>query len=215
MILAHIPYVQTNFVLGLDSDEGPEPFELTKKFLELTPGAYPAFSLLTCYGRAAPMNLDLQRSGRVLPVPFHFLNSNRLSNVRPANYDSKEFADLVADLLDFTLSRRVIAKRFRANKGWTAKWLNVVRAGSSKRNRWQHKFADLLSSDPTFRAYFEGQTRVLPAILQNSIMKGLGALWPLLPEGAVGHNQNAYLDSASRTLQKNLDTPPGAVAAAE
>jgi hypothetical protein len=29
MILRYIPYIQTNFVLGLDSDEGVEPFELT------------------------------------------------------------------------------------------------------------------------------------------------------------------------------------------
>jgi hypothetical protein len=54
MILRHVPYVQTNFVLGLDSDRGPEPFELTKRFLDLAPGAYPAFSLLTSYGQAAP-----------------------------------------------------------------------------------------------------------------------------------------------------------------
>jgi hypothetical protein len=32
MIIRYIPYVQTNFVLGLDCDEGEEPFELTKKF---------------------------------------------------------------------------------------------------------------------------------------------------------------------------------------
>ena len=38
LILQYIPYVQTNFVLGLDSDEGGEPFELTKRFLDLTPG---------------------------------------------------------------------------------------------------------------------------------------------------------------------------------
>src|SRR3546814_15709981 len=56
MILRHIPFVQTNFVLGLDCDEGAEPFELTKHFLDLAPGAYPAFSLLTAYGQAAPMN---------------------------------------------------------------------------------------------------------------------------------------------------------------
>ena len=28
LLLRYVPYVQTNFVLGLDSDEGPEPFEL-------------------------------------------------------------------------------------------------------------------------------------------------------------------------------------------
>ena len=42
LILSYIPYVQTNFVLGLDADEGEEPFELTKRFLDLTPGAFPA-----------------------------------------------------------------------------------------------------------------------------------------------------------------------------
>src|SRR5262249_21140780 len=40
MILRHIPYVQTNFVLGMDCDEGDEPFELSKRFIDLAPGAY-------------------------------------------------------------------------------------------------------------------------------------------------------------------------------
>ncbi|MGQ0560130.1 MAG: B12-binding domain-containing radical SAM protein, partial [Sphingosinicella sp.] len=64
-VLGHIPFVQTNFILGLDCDAGDEPFALTKKFVERTPGAYPAFSLFTCYGRASPLNLELQRAGRV------------------------------------------------------------------------------------------------------------------------------------------------------
>ena len=38
LILRYIPYVQVNFVLGMDSDQGPEPFELTKQFLDLAPG---------------------------------------------------------------------------------------------------------------------------------------------------------------------------------
>ena len=41
LILRHVPYVQTNFVLGLDSDSGAEPFELTKRFVDLTPGRVP------------------------------------------------------------------------------------------------------------------------------------------------------------------------------
>ena len=49
LILRYIPYVQVNFVLGLDSDKGPEPFELTKKFLDLAPrglsGIFPAYGL--------------------------------------------------------------------------------------------------------------------------------------------------------------------------
>ena len=37
MILEYIPYVQANFVLGLDVDQGSEPFELTKQFLDRSP----------------------------------------------------------------------------------------------------------------------------------------------------------------------------------
>ena len=98
MILRYIPYIQTNFVLGLDGDEGPEPFELTKKFLDLAPGAFPAFSLLSAFGRAAPLNLDYQRAGRVLPFPFTFLNNNQAMNVKPKNYAWPEFYDRFVDL---------------------------------------------------------------------------------------------------------------------
>ena len=70
LVLKYIPYVQTNFVLGLDVDEGPEPFELTKRFLDAAPGAFPAYSLLTAFGQAASINLDYMRAGRVARVPL-------------------------------------------------------------------------------------------------------------------------------------------------
>ena len=67
MLLEHVPYVQTNFVLGLDEDSGPEPFELTKAFVDKVPGAFPAYSQRTAFGEATPENLELQRAGRVDP----------------------------------------------------------------------------------------------------------------------------------------------------
>src|SRR5207245_10849222 len=76
MILRHIPYVQTNFVLGLDSDSGPEPFALTKRFVDRTPGAFPDYPLLWAFRRAAPLNLEYQRTGRVLPFLFHSSANN-------------------------------------------------------------------------------------------------------------------------------------------
>lgn len=57
MILSYLPYLQGNFVLGLDTDEGDAPFELTKQFLDLAPGTFPAYSMLTAFGRSAPLNL--------------------------------------------------------------------------------------------------------------------------------------------------------------
>ena len=86
MVLRYVPYVQTNLVLGLDGDAGPEPFALTKRFVDLTPDAFPGYSLLTAFGQAARLNLDYQRANRVLPFPFHVLNNNQAMNVKPKNY---------------------------------------------------------------------------------------------------------------------------------
>jgi hypothetical protein len=115
-ILRHVPYVQTNFVLGLDSDAGAEPFELTKRFVDMTPGAFPGYSLLSAFGRAAPLNLRYQRADRVLPFPFHFLDNNHAMNVRPKNYSWREFYDHVIGLTRHTFSWRAIANRLRATR---------------------------------------------------------------------------------------------------
>jgi len=99
MILRHIPYIQTNFVLGLDHDSGTEPFELTKKFIDLSPGAFPAHSLLSAFGEAVPKNVQLQRDGRILGFPFYFLDNNKAMNVSPKNYEWAEFYDNLIDLM--------------------------------------------------------------------------------------------------------------------
>src|SRR4029077_19214263 len=132
MILRYIPYVQTNFVLGLDSDEGEEPFELTKKFLDLTPGAFPGYSLLTAFGRAAALNLDYQSNNRVLPFPFHFLNNNQAMNVRPRKYSWRDFYDHVIDLTRYSFSWEAIFRRFRSTRGPMPRGMNLVRAVSTE-----------------------------------------------------------------------------------
>jgi hypothetical protein len=196
MILRHIPFVQTNFVLGLDSDQGDEPFELTKRFLDLAPGAYPAFSLLTSYGRAAPLNLELQRAGRVLPVPFYFLDSNHAMNVRPLNYDWVAFYDKVVDVTRHALSGAQVWRRFTANSGVATRLINLVRARSSKRVKYQARIRELLATDAPTRRFFAGESDVLPDFYRARMQRGLGPLWDALPEGSLMHDQNAYLKSS-------------------
>jgi len=132
MMFRYVPYVQTNFVLGLDSDAGEAPFELTKRFVDLTPAAFPGYSLLTAFGEAAPLNLQYQRAGRVLPFPFHFLNNHLAMNLKPRNYEWVEFYDRVIDLTAYTFSKRALYRRFQATPGFTSRWMNVMRAISSE-----------------------------------------------------------------------------------
>lgn len=194
MILRYIPFVQTNFVLGLDCDEGAEPFALTKRFLDLAPGAYPAFSLLTAYGRAAPLNLEFQTQGRVIPTPFHFLNSTRGMNVRPKNYGWAEFFGHVADLVDDAHSRARIIRRFRATSGFHTRWFSALRAATSKKAKYYGDLRARLMESGPLRRFFEGETNALPGFFTDKIRSDLGPFWNALPEGAAAHDHLAYLN---------------------
>ena len=195
MILRYVPYVQTNHIIGLDGDEGPEPFELTKQFLNLAPGAFPAYSLLSAFGQAAPLNLEFQRANRVLPFPFHVL-SNTQMNVRPLNYSWNEFYDRLIDLSKYSFSHRMILRRFMANGETIPRWLNVVRAFSSEGSGRIKYFTEIrrrLNSDRPFRRFFEQETTEIPQFFVERIRKDLGEFWDWLPDGAIRHDHNAYL----------------------
>ena len=199
MLLRYVPYVQTNFVFGLDVDEGPEPFEFTKRFLDLTPGAYPAYSLLTAFGQAAPLNLEYQRTKRVLPFPFHFLNAQHIMNVKPQHYCWPDFYAHLLDLTQYTFSWRLIINRYRATNAMLPRWMNVLRAMSSQgfgRIKYYTDMRRRLDTDRQLRAYFEGETTELPPFYMDRIRNDLGPLWEWLPKASLYHDPNAYLRSA-------------------
>jgi hypothetical protein len=205
-ILTQVPYVQTNFVLGLDVDAGTEPFELTKKFIDMTPAAFPGYSLLSAFGRAAPLNSELQRDGRVLPFPFHFLDNNRAMNVRPKNYSWPEMYDRIIDLTRYTFSWPRIARRFQANRGFLPRWMNVVRAISSEgfgRIRYYTEVRRRLETDRPLRRFFEQETRELPEFYRAQVEHDLGPFWQWLPPGALMHDQNAYLKAQAQQPPPN------------
>jgi hypothetical protein len=197
-ILRYIPYIQTNFVLGLDSDRGDEPFELTKRFLDQAPGVFPGYSLLTAFGQAAPLNLEYQRAARVLPFPFHFLNNNQAMNVRPKHYSWGAFYDRVIDLTKYSFSWRAIARRFQGTRGVAPRWMNLLRGISSEgfgRLRYFQEIRRRLDADREFLPYFEQQTRQLPKFYVDLVRRDLGSLWAWLPKTALEHDPNAYLRS--------------------
>jgi hypothetical protein len=195
MVLNYVPYVQTNHIVGLDTDQGPEPFDLTKRFLDITPGTFPAYSLLSAFGQAAPLNLKFQQDNRVVPFPFHSL-SNIQMNVRPLHYSWPELYDRLIDLTKYSFSRRMIIRRFAANGETIPRWLNVVRAISSEgfgRVKYFTKIRQQLANDRSFRRFFEQETDEIPKSLVQQIRNDLGEFWDWLPEGALYHNAKAYL----------------------
>lgn len=204
MILRYIPYVQTNHIFGLDGDEGELPFELTKRFLDLSPGAFPAYSMLSAFGQAAPLNLELQRANRVLPIPFHFL-SNIQMNVRPKNYEWPAFYEHLIDVTNYSYSPRRLVRRFLANGETIPRWLNVVRGLSSEHFGRVAYFTDVkrqLASDRNFRRFLEQETIVVPRFFIDRIRRDLGPFWEWLPEGAIRHDPNFLNSSADRPIPR-------------
>ena len=63
-----------------------------------------------------------------------------------------------------------------------------------------------LKQDKAFRAYFEGETTILPEFYINMIRKDLGPMLEWLPEGAMYHDQNAYLkkQEARQPLKQSI-----------
>jgi hypothetical protein len=212
-ILSYVPYVQTNFVLGMDNDIGDEPFQLTKRFLDLTPGAFPGFSLLTAFGEAAPLNLEYQKVRRVLPFPFHFLNNHLAMNVKPKNYDWVDFYDRVINLTEYAFSGKRMYRRFVNSHGTAPKWMNLMRAVSSEgwgRLKFYRKVRENLLHDRSFRQYFEGGSTQLPEFYTKKIRSDLGRWWQWLPQGALAHNAYAYFD---KTAAISASIPAPTVAA--
>ena len=92
--------------------------------------------------------------------------------------------------------------------------MNVLRAISSEgwgRIKYYTRIREMLESDIPVRRYFEGETKELPQFYVNRIRKDLGPLWDYLPEGALIHDENAYLNSQAGALVQ-MGAPAAAVA---
>ncbi len=199
LVLRYIPTVCANFIFGFDSDEGNAPFDLTKLFVDMTPGVFPIFHLLTAYGEAAPSNLVYQREARVLPLPFHFLDCYAAMNIKPKQYTWPAFYDRIIDMYTHTFSWQALFNRYNAAKQFSSpvipRWFNAFRGMSFKFGKTGHHrhIRTLIDTDSEVRAFFEGDTSTLPTFYLNWLRHDLGPFWEWLPEGAIYHDQNAYL----------------------
>lgn len=189
LIAHYIPFVQANFLFGLDIDHGAEPFQLTKKFVDLAPAVYPNYAVLTMFGKTAEINREYQAENRVLDIPFPFLDTHSTLNVRLKNYTFTEFYDHMIDLVRHSFSPRTLITRFKSNKNLTVKWINLIRSLSSEKS--SHKnftgIRHLLDHDPEFRAFYGGDSIKPPSYFHRIIKADLGPFYETLPKRVVDY----------------------------
>jgi hypothetical protein len=75
----------------------------------------------------------------------------------------------------------------------TTKAMNFLRGRSSRRGHFHGKIVRLLRGDASVRRFFDGETTELPEFYRRRLQRQMGPLWDALPEGALMHDQNAYL----------------------
>jgi hypothetical protein len=187
LILSYIPYLQANFIFPFDSDEGEEPFELTKCFIDLSPGAFPVYCLLTAYGQSAPLNREYQEQNRILHLPFYFLDSQQAMNVVPKNYSWTEFYKHYTSLAQYSFRKKAMMARYKANKSTLWRWMNVFRGlHFSKIINYSKEFLNLFQSDRQFKKFYLQETSEVPQYYLQWMCKSLGPLWEWLPKDSIG-----------------------------
>jgi radical SAM superfamily enzyme YgiQ (UPF0313 family) len=173
-------YVGTNFIFGLDLDQGDEPFELTKQFMRQVPLVWPILHIPMPFG-GTPMQASLLHQERILRrLPFMFYKVPHLAMLLK-NYDPLEYYEKMTDLFAFSASAELLQARLKSSRYPLISGLHILRTGTARRRR--QMFASILErlrSDPHFLAFQRGQSADLPPYYAQTYRRVMGKYAELL-----------------------------------
>jgi hypothetical protein len=200
MVQRYIPQVQANIMYGFDSEAGPDPFTLTKRFIDHAPGIYPAYNLLTAFGQSTKFNLKNEIEDRIIPFPFHMMQGLNTVNIVPRNYSWEEFYTHYIDLLKYSFSARALYRRFKANTFKGARWFTLfmsLSVGGSGKKGDAFSVLKNLRTKKDFRSFMNRETDQIPAFMVEQVKKDLGPIWEWLPDKSLSQNPKMLLESES------------------
>lgn len=179
----YVPYIQANFVLGLDTDAGDEPFELTREFLLKAPFVFPTLNLPMAFGGTRLYDTMFHEARILERMPFSFYVVPYLS-VIPKNYGPLEYLEKMVELYSVLFSFELLRGRLSASTAPFVKVLNyfrtVVYRGMYDVLRDTVK---RLKSDPQYFAFHTGTSAVLPDVYAQAYRRRLGRYAELMPIG--------------------------------
>jgi len=180
LLSEYVPYLQANFVFGLDMDEGEEPVEATKEFMSQTPFVWPAVNIPQPFGNT-PLFTQWRKEGRLLKtMPFYFYQMPYLVSL-PKHYDPMEYYEKVIELQAHATSGEMLRKRLASTRRWDVRALNIIRTLNIRNILpFFRKRLEDWRRDPQFLAFHRGETDVLPAAHERILQRSLGNLSTLL-----------------------------------
>jgi len=171
--------MQANFLFGVDGDEGDEPVELSKSFMDRLPRVWPNFNVPTPFG-GTPLHDAYLRAGRILtPMPFCFYYTPYLVTTL-AHYTPERFYDHLIELFSHLASLRGSCARLRANSGIYHAF-NALRLFNARcALREFREIRRQLREDRQFHAFHAGASPTLPAFYGARARNLLGRYAELL-----------------------------------
>lgn len=176
----NVPYLQANFIFGLDTDQGDEPVELTKRFMDRTPFAWPTINIPVPFG-GTPLHDEMAAGGRILTsMPFNFYYAPYLVTTLK-NYDPVTYYEKLADLYAHAASPEMLRRRLAASSHRAIGFVQRARTSGFRSDIASfHRILDMLRSDSRFLAFHEGRTSALPQFYQHTGDRMLGRYAELL-----------------------------------
>jgi len=176
----NVPYLQANFIFGLDTDEGNDPIALTKEFMDRTPFVWPAINIPVPFG-GTPLYDQHLTSGRIRrAMPFSFYYAPYLVTTLK-NYPPVTYYEKLIELFSHATSRDMLRRRIKSTSSRRVKILHWARTAHVKADIRDHRrILAMLRSDPQFRAFHQGRSEVLPSFYHKEYERMLGPYAELL-----------------------------------
>jgi radical SAM superfamily enzyme YgiQ (UPF0313 family) len=176
----NVPYLQANFMFGLDTDEGDEPVELTKRFMDKAPFAFPTINIPVPFG-GTPLHDQLTADRRILTsMPFSFYYAPYLVTTIK-NYDPVRYYEKLIDLYSHASSPDMLQRRLATTKHRAIPYVHRARTASFRADvRSFQGIVRMLRSDPDFLAFHEGRSTALPGFYREIGERMLGRYAELL-----------------------------------
>jgi hypothetical protein len=177
----HVPYLQANFMFGLDGDRGDEPVALTKEFMSRTPFVWPVVNIPFPFG-GTPLFERQRREGRILTaMPFGLWYSPYVATTF-SHYDASEYYGKLIELFAHFTSPAMLARRVATTSSWFVRLVHALRTHVKRqRLRAFRRLRDLLVSDPAMRRFHEGRATSLPEFYHHEYERQLGPWAALMP----------------------------------
>ena len=176
----NVPYLQANFMFGLDTDEGDAPVELTKRFMDKAPFAFPTINIPVPFG-GTPLHDQLTADGRILAaMPFSFYYAPYLVTTIK-NYDPVTYYEKLIELYSHASSPDMLRRRLRTTSHRAIAWVHRARTASFRADiRSFERIVRMLRGDREFLAFHEGRSTTLPAFYRGLGERMLGRYAELL-----------------------------------